>query len=131
MKRARINYMLYLVVGALLFGLVILCLNIFQLRSMQNDHLAMHMAGSEVEAMGEKIGINGRRPVVWVAGKNVSTVHQFSACENWFGNYQDNRHPVCNFNLHAETQLLSAPLFCVACFWLMLLKFSVFIFRFK
>ena len=53
----------------LAFGLVLLLINLYELRLMQQDHMLMH--GSVVEGQADRTG-DKLSPVVWIEGRNVS-----------------------------------------------------------
>ena len=58
-----------LVLAVLLVGLLLILVNIYQLRALQSDHYTYHGAAA-VEGTLDRY--DGRKPTVWYAGKRVS-----------------------------------------------------------
>lgn len=61
---------MYLMVGCLCFGVLLILLNIYQLRSLN--------AGMTV---GDPEFGSSRRPIVWINGKNVRMLNEFNSVQ--------------------------------------------------
>ena len=72
-RRPRVTLM-GVVVTTLLFGVALTCINVWELRRLQNEHFSAHHAGPSgaVPGVAPATGAAAKKPIVWVHAKNVS-----------------------------------------------------------
>ena len=68
-RRHRMNYLLYLVILVLFIGIMITCINVYELKQIHRDHVGLGTPLIEGEAEGSSLG---QSKALWVWGKKVS-----------------------------------------------------------